>query len=207
MRPPIFLALSVALLAAPARGGAELTAMVGYRSGELAYPTEIVCALAIGPYPCPTGARSEDGESFGLILEVPWSEDWAVEGTISHQETRLRFQQSLALLPVVLPATGELDVVRAYVGVRRQWTRPRRTPFVGAAAGLADFRPSADPVLVPEALRGAHRSATLDAGLKLALPRRLGVRLEARGHWSALPESAGGDLVQTEIAVGLSVRR
>jgi hypothetical protein len=158
------------------------------------------------PLSCPVGAHSEDGEVFALVPEVPWSEDWAVEALVSHQESRLRFQQPLSLLPIALPLAGELDVARGYVGVRRQWRRGRWAPFAGAGVGLADFRPTAASLLVPEELRGAHRAATLAAGLEVDLWERLGARLEARGHWTGLPESAGGDLVQSEIAIGLGYR-
>jgi hypothetical protein len=206
MRPPVFLTLALTLLAAPARGGVELTAMAGYRSGELSYPIAIAC-IEIFPSPCPVGARSEEGEVFGLVLDVPWSEEWAVEALVNHQETRLRFLHSPLLPPADRLADGELEVTRAYAGVRRQWPRPRLTPFVAAGVGLADFRVTrAPPVLVPEELRGARLSATLAAGFEIALQRRLGLRIEARGYWTGLPERAGGDLVQTDAAIGLSYR-
>ena len=209
MRSRILLPLALVLLAAPARAGVELTALAGYRSGELSYP---LLGLACSPIPevrCPTSARSEDGEVFGLVLEVPWSERWAFEGAVNHQAGRLRFVYPFP--PVMEPQFPEprdpdLDLTRAHAGVRHHWPHPRLTPFLAAGAGVTDLRVTPSHQARPEGLEGYRLSLSLAAGLKVALRGRLGLRLEGRTYWTDLPENAGGDLVQTDASLGLSFR-
>ena len=51
-------------------------------------------------------------------------------------------------------------------------------------------------------------SASLGAGVEVPLNSLLGLRFEARGYWIDMPREGitSGDLVQTEVATGLSFR-
>jgi hypothetical protein len=177
----------------------EITPIVGYRwGGEL---------QARGTDLLDEDALIDSGTAFGLLVDIPLSRHSQIELMADRQSTS--FERG------TLP---DVDITYYHVGFLYQWTPSHLRPFVVGSLGFAD--------IAPEGARSEDRfSASIGGGLKVALSRHVGFRLEGRGFWtdtgsgSGWSDCDGGccgyccgdygscrvDLVQSELRVGLVI--
>lgn len=169
-RPPLRLAALLAALllllpsAAWAEWGVELTPFAGFRFGGSFEDNAV-------------GTDLEAGESagFGVIVDVPAARNTQYELFYGFQRTELA--------PGAAPRF-DLDVHYLHLGGTYLFPGERARPFVAAGLGLTLFDP-----------QGATRdfetrfSVSLGGGVKIPFSERVGLRLEARGFVTVLPES------------------
>ena len=214
MRSFALVVILLVLVSAVAAADVELTLMAGHRSGQAAYSIEadgagvlILCVTV----PCLLAeARTEKGETFSLVVDVPISGQWMVEGLLTRQEGDLEL--SSAFPPEFLSAET-FDLTTAQIGLLRHWREERLRPFVAGGVGVSRFQTSAGVYDRPPAPAVPSRSgdsdalsASLAAGLKATLSERLALRLEGRYLWHDVSDRLGGSLDQTEISLGLTAR-
>lgn len=202
------------LVPAVAAADVEVTLMAGQRSGEAHYSIEadgegvlILCVTV----PCLLAeARTEESEAFSLIVDVPISNRWMVEGLLTRQEGDLELSSPF---PPEFLSAETFDLTTAQIGLLRQWREERLRPFVAGGVGVTRFETSAGVYDQPPAPGVPSRSgdtdglsASLAGGLKASLSERLALRLEGRYFWHDLDDRLGGALEQTEISLGLTAR-
>jgi len=189
--------------------------MLGYRGGNTSFPIEaeapfIACLIP----PCVVAeASTPEGGVAGLVLDVPIASGWMFEAFLSRQEG------GLSLLAEVSSEAGRLtpesfDLTILQIGAQHRWDHDRLAPFAAAGIGVARVETSAGILDTPVGAGdvgmtlGAREvlSLSLGGGVRLALGPRWGLRLEARGYLTDLPEEMGGELVQGEVSFGLSTR-
>ncbi len=215
MRHPAIMLVPLFALAAAAGAESELSLVLGYRAGDASFPIEadargIACLVP----PCVVAdASTPESEVLGLVLDVAVAPDWMFEARIDRQDGDLRL--SAPQPPEAGPVTPEsFELTTIQVGLLRHWAGDGLAPFVAAAVGLASVETSAailDPPVGPgEAGRRLGSkdglAFSLGGGARKSLGPRWGLRLEARGLWVDLPRELGGELVQLELAVGVSAR-
>lgn len=158
------------LLPVPARAerGVELTPFAGFRFGG-GFEDNV------------TGVDLDvrEGAAFGLILDVQADPDSQYELFYAVQRTRLEtdgFFGGTALF--------DLDIHYLHIGGTYVVPGERVRPFVAGGLGLTVFVPRGDGP-------GSETrfSVSLGGGAKVPLSRRVGLRLEARGFLTILPES------------------
>ena len=153
----------------------EVTPSIGFRvGGEL--DGEIVVPLGSAEVDLEAG----DSESYGLVIDIGITPNFQLELLLNRQESELLadpgfFREELPIL--------DLDVDYYHVGALYQWTPGQLHPFVTASVGATRFNPD-------EAGLGQETrfSASLGAGVKIFLNRRLGARFEGR-YFSTLLEA------------------
>lgn len=146
---------------------AEVTVYAGYRGGG-DFKDEI------------TGETIslDEGESIGIILNVPYSYDTEMEFMYSTQSTKLQ-------------ATGStvdnlnIDIDYFQLGGTYLFPRDNVTPYFVATLGMAHFK--------PENLNSENRfSFSIGGGAKIPFAKRFALRLEGRAFMTSL--SSGGAL-------------
>lgn len=209
------LAALTLLPAAAASAQSELTAVLGYRSGDGAFTVEadaldIACLVP----PCFVAeARTPESEALGLVLDVPIAGGWLFEALLNRQSADLRLAAGLPLEAARLaPESFELTTLQ--VGAQRRWGGGAVTPFVAAGVGVARVESSA-AVLTPPidfgevgTRLGAREvlSLGLGGGARQPLGPRWALRYELRAYWTDLPQELGGALLQIELGLGLAIR-
>ena len=215
MRCAAPLLVLLTLLATAAAAETELTFVLGYRGGDASFPIEadaggIACLVP----PCVVAqASTPESEVLGLVLDVPISRRWMVEARLDRQEADLR--QATALPPEAGPlAPQSFELTTFQVGMLRRWPGERLKPFAAAAVGIASVETSA-AVLTASFVPGESgrrlgsrdgMAVSLGGGAARELGRRSGLRFEARGLWVDLPRELGGELMQIEVAAGVTLR-
>lgn len=208
MRKLIITSLLVLALPTAAAAEREVTALVGYRGGSFELTTGIVC-IAIAPGDCPSHARAESDATiaYGAIVDLPLRRALDLELLVNRQPSRMQLDNGIS--PGSLPAF-DLDLTTLQAGLRRRWELAKLTPFVAFGAGWTriDSAPS-----VFGDLADTRWSASLAAGGRLDVSKRLGVRFEVRGYRVDLPDAFGstvlpdkGSLNQIEGTTGLVFR-
>lgn len=163
------LAAILVLLPAPVRAewGVELTPFAGFRFGGSFEDNTTGIDL-----------DADEGESFGIILDVRAAQDSRYELFYSFQKTELERGG---------PFTGEslfdLDVHYLHAGGSLLFPGERVVPFIGGGLGLTFFSPHG-PGLDSE----IYFSLSLGGGARIPISKRVGVRLEGRGFLTILPE-------------------
>ena len=214
MRSLLTFTLGLALLApaAAAAAAVEVTLAGGARQGEAAFLTEsntllIVCVTT----PCAVAeARTEESElGPSLIVDVPVSSRWMVEGLLTQQDGDLTFRA-----PGVageLLDRGTFEMTTAQIGMLRHWDRGKLRPFVAAGLGSTRLETSVGaydlpltPGSLPRPVDEDVFAASAALGLRASLVDRLALRLEGRAYWHDLPERLGGTLRQDELSVGVT---
>ena len=211
-------ALLLILLNLPAAAaGAEtgLTLVLGYRGGDASFPIEadaggIACLVP----PCVVAeASTPESAVLGLVLDVPISQRWMFEARLDRQEADLRQATALPLEAGPLtPQSFELTTLEA--GVLRRWPGDGLAPFVAAGVGIAGIETPAAVLSASWAPGETGRrlgsrdgmAFSLGGGALKELGRSSGLRFEVRGLWVDLPRELGGELVQIEVAAGLTLR-
>lgn len=202
--------LLVVLAAGSASADVELTPTLGYRfddyrcSGDRA---GIAGLSIVPPRACNhVTARSDDGPVFGLVLAFDVRRHLQLELLASRQESELlltsRVPTSVPFAPLDVP---DFTVTHLQLGLSRTWGEGTVRPFAGVAAGGS--RVDADSPQRIVDFEDDVPSASLGAGVKLLLGKRLGMRLEGRGYWLDLPSELGGGFAQGDATVGLILRR
>lgn len=194
-------------LGATAAHGVEITLAGGYRDGEVAYAQSIVCAASVQA-PCPTDIAADAGATFGLILDHELGGGWGFEALLSWQESELGLADNPSTLPVEPFLFGETTLTTTHLQVGAIYRRAgeRFSPFAAATVGLAHLTTSDPSFLLVARPEGEHPSASFGLGLRIAIARHVGLRLEGRGWWTDLPRSVGGDLYQADATAGVSFR-
>lgn len=145
----------------------ELTVYTGYRGG--------------GDFKDETTGESitlDEGGSFGVILNVPYSRDTEMEFMYSSQSSKLQATGS---------TVDNLDIDIDYIQLGGTYLFPREkfTPFFVATLGIVQFK--------PENLTSENRfSFTVGGGTKIPFAKRFALRLEGRAFMTSL--SSGGAL-------------
>ena len=207
--------LLAALVPGVAAAQAELSAVLGYRTGDSSFLVEAdATGIACLVPPCVVAeARTPESEALTLVLDLPLRPGWMLEALLSRQDAGLELEAGLPPeAGPIAPESFELTIFQ--LGVSRRWQRDRLVPFVAVGIGIARAESSAailsPPIEPAEPGRrlGAREglSASVGGGVRRAIDSRWGLRFEARAYWSDLPAELGGDLVQTEVGVGLSAK-
>jgi hypothetical protein len=198
MRKKLFV-LAALLLPQAGLAQVEVTVQVGYRSGGIQEPTDIVCIAEVTT-PCPTSVKSDNGSLLGVTLGFPVAGDWALEVHASRQEEDLvLFYPGLNTL---LPA-GEFELTVLEGDLVRRFDLGNWQPFAGAGLGVARLETFPEPVFD---LDQDRLSANLVAGVNYRFSDHFGIRLEGRARWISLPEDIEGEELSVESSAGISFR-
>ncbi|KAB2951322.1 MAG: porin family protein [Thermoanaerobaculia bacterium] len=181
MRRIALAALTVALLA-PAAASAqgayrfELTPQVGYRwGGEISGDsTELFDA----------DLKIDEGEAFGLTLDIPLSRNLQLELLASQQQTQFTFDEGLfgGTFDV-----ADVDVNYYHVGLLFQGGSGEINPFFVASAGITRLDPD-----VPGADTEDRFSLSLGGGVKVFFNEHVGMRFEGRGFFTVIDDYDSG---------------
>ncbi|HSG06000.1 MAG TPA: outer membrane beta-barrel protein [Nitrospiria bacterium] len=168
-RLSVRLAALLVLLSAPASAdwGVELTPFAGFRLGGNFQDNTTGLDLDV-----------DEGESFGLILDVQSTHETQYELFYSFQKTELQGDGLFGGDPLF-----DLDIHYLHIGGTYLLPGERVRPFVGGGLGITYFSPDG-PGLDSE----VYFSLSLGVGAKIPISKRLGVRLEGRGFLTILPE-------------------
>jgi hypothetical protein len=173
-RPPFrFLAPVAALVLflpalARAERGVELTPFAGFRFGGSF--EEKVTGVDLD---------AREGAAFGLILGVQADPDSQYELFWAVQRTRLETDGLFGRTPLF-----DLDIHYLHIGGRHVVPGEGVRPFVSGGLGLTFFIPKGG-----EPGSKTRFSVSLGGGVKVPFSKRVGLRLEARGFLTILPES------------------
>jgi hypothetical protein len=131
----------------------------------------------------------DEGESFGLILDVQATHESEYELFYSLQKTKLKGEGVLSGDPLF-----DLDIHYLHIGGTYLFPGERLRPFVSGGLGLTYFSPDA-----PGVDSEIYFSLSLGGGVKIPISKRFGLRFEGRGFLTILPDetdifcvSAGG---------------
>ena len=205
MRKLLWIA-ALLLPSAPAFG-AELTLLAGYRSGGPSAELPLYACIAI-PAPCPQpSVDARDGEAFGLIVDFPIrGKELMFEVLLNHQSGKFE-DEGLAFIEVFPPPRrAGFDLTYLHAGLLRQWPKPRVSPFAAVGVGIAQLEVDRPLFFFFETIDEDRLSASLAGGLKIRLNDWFALRVEGRGYWADMPESAGEDLFQLELSSGVSFK-
>jgi opacity protein-like surface antigen len=178
---PWFLTAAVLVIApAAARGqGVEITPVIGYRFGGSFSTT-----VGIDPVNLVVDYEVRDAAAFGLHLGYRVAEDGEIELLYSRQNTRLDTGGLFTGAPLFDLALETWQAGGNYL-FAEEGSRVR--PYIGAGLGITRLLPE------PARLQDETRfSASFAAGVKVALARHLGLRLEARYFITVLESEGGG---------------
>jgi hypothetical protein len=204
MRRAIFV---VCLLLLPALPGAamaqtrrfELTPTVGYRfKGEFTADSDL--------FNRNLDVRVDDTATYGLIFDVPLTENWQLELLANRQNSSFIVDEGL-----FTPERNLGDVTIDYfnAGFLFQWGPGQVNGFVSGGVGLARIDPD-----FPEVEAENRFSGNLGGGVKILFGPNVGLRLEGRGYWVDLDTGLHGrydrfdsdeGLYQGEASAGLII--
>ncbi len=114
----------------------------------------------------------EEGEAYGLFVDIPVTRNVQVELLFSRQETELKTEPSFFAPPAVL---FELDVDYYHAGVLYQWAPGQVRPYVVFTLGATRLDPTGD-LLDAE----TRFTAALGGGVKVLFSEHVGVRFDGR---------------------------
>lgn len=163
-----FLALLL-LVPAPTRAdwGVEITPFAGFRFGGSFEDNTTGLELDV-----------DEGESFGLIIDVRADHETEYELFYSVQKTQLQGEGLFAGEPLF-----DLDIHYLHIGGTYLFPGERANPFIAGGLGLTYFSPDG-PGLDSE----VYFSLSLGCGAKVPISKRVGLRFEARGFLTILPD-------------------
>ena len=156
------------LLPTPVRAdwGVELTPFAGFRFGGSFEDNTTGLDLNV-----------DDGESFGLILDVPATHETEYELFYSIQKTALQGEGLFAGEPLF-----DLEIHYLHLGGTYLFPGERVRPFVSGGLGLTYFSPDG-----PGLDSKINFSLSLGGGVKIPISKRVGLRFEGRGFLTVLP--------------------
>jgi len=141
--------------------GFEITPIGGYRFGNDFFEILTRRPLDIDGAP-----------AIGVVVDIPTSEDFQIEGLYSHQHATAL----VPVLPAAPPVSWQFDVDHWQAGGLRLYDigRPRVQPFLTGTLGLTRYASDTQSEI----------RFTLGAGggVKLMPSRHIGVRLDGRGY-------------------------
>lgn len=154
----------------------ELEPFVGYRWGGTLYADQTGFAEDV---------KSESSANFGGNFAIPigW-EGFKLELMVNHQGTHLTAGSGL-----FSPSDriANFDVNYYHAGLIIPFAQSRSaTPYVVVSAGIANLNPD-----IPGTTSENRFSASGGIGVKVPLNPNVGLRLEARGYYTALPNDNG----------------
>lgn len=154
----------------PARAdwGMELTPFAGFRFGGNFEDNTTGLDLDV-----------DEGESFGVILDVRTTHETEYELFYSVQQTELQGEGLFAGKPLF-----DLDIHYLHVGGTYLFPGRRGRPFVSGGLGLTYFSPDR-PGMDSE----VYFSLSLGGGMKIPVSKRVGLRFEGRGFLTVLPDN------------------
>ncbi len=147
--------------------GAEITPFAGFRFGGSFEDNTTGLELDV-----------DEGESFGIILDVRATHETEYELFYSVQKTQLKGDGLLAGDPLF-----DLDIHYLHIGGTYLFPGEKVRPFIGGGLGLTYFSPDG-PGLDSE----VYFSLSLGGGAKIPISKRVGLRFEARGFLTILPD-------------------
>jgi hypothetical protein len=121
----------------------------------------------------------DEGESFGIILDVRATHETEYELFYSVQKTELQGEGLFAGTPLF-----DLDIHYLHIGGTYLFPGERVNPFISGGLGLTYFSPDG-PGLDSE----IYFSLSLGGGTKIPISKRVGLRFEARGFLTILPDN------------------
>ncbi len=146
----------------------ELTPMVGYRfKGEFTANSDL--------FNHNLDVRIDDSETYGVVFDVPLTENWQLEILANRQNSSFIVDEGL-----FAPERNLGDVTIDYInaGFLFQWGPGQVVGFVSGGAGLARVDPD-----FPEVAAENRFSGNLGGGVKILFSPNVGLRLEGRGYW------------------------
>lgn len=199
--------IAVLLTCSTSAFGAEISLLAGYRVGGPSVELPLYgCISIFAPCPQPS-VDARDGEAFGLIVDFPIrGEELMFELLLNHQSGDFE-EESFAFIEIfpTLPPP-RFDLTYLHAGLLRQWPKARVTPFAAVGVGIAQFESDIPFFFSFDTIDEDRLSASLAGGIKIRLNDWFGLRVEGRGYWADLPESAGEDLFQLELSSGVSFK-
>ena len=172
MRRALFLCLLLLPAAALAQTRRfELTPMAGYRfDGTFQADSDFLDHNL--------DIQIDQGGTFGVIFDVPLSENWQLELLANRQNTSFIVDEGIFAPERNL---GDVTIDYYHAGFLYQWGPGQVNAFVAGAVGLARIDPD-----FPEVEAENRFSGSLAGGVKILFSPNLGLRLEARGYWADL---------------------
>jgi opacity protein-like surface antigen len=177
----------------------ELTPMVGYRfNGEFQADSDI--------FNRNLDVRIDEGAVFGVIFDVPLTENWQLELLANRQNSSFIVDEGLFTPEQDL---GDVTVDYFNAGFLYQWGPGQVNAFVSGGIGLARIDPD-----FPEVEAENRFSGNLGGGVKILFAPNIGLRLEGRGYWVDLDTGFEGrydrfdsdeGLYQGEASAGLII--
>jgi opacity protein-like surface antigen len=177
----------------------ELTPMVGYRfNGEFSADSDI--------FNRNLDVRIDEGAVFGVIFDVPLTENWQLELLANRQNSSFIVDEGLFTPEQDL---GDVTVDYFNAGFLYQWGPGQVNAFVSGGIGLARIDPD-----FPEVEAENRFSGNLGGGVKILFAPNIGLRLEGRGYWVDLDTGFEGrydrfdsdeGLYQGEASAGLII--
>jgi opacity protein-like surface antigen len=179
----------------------ELTPFVGYRYGGTLYADQTGFADDV---------KAESNPNYGINFAIPLgNQGFKLELMANRQDTHLTAGSGL-----FSPSdrVADFNVTYYHAGLLIPFARSRNvTPYVIVSAGVANLHPD-----IPDTSDENRFSASAGIGVKVPINRNFGVRAEARGYYTALPNDNGcrrcyydysyRDFSQGETNVGLYFR-
>jgi len=196
----------VALLLIPAAALAqthrfEITPMVGWRfDGEFNVD---------GDFFDERNVRIDEGESFGVIFNVPLNPNWQLEFIANRQNGEFVADAGLFTPELDL---GDVTVDMYHAGISYQWGPGQVQGFFSGGLGVGRIEPDNDDLEAESRFSG-----NLGGGVKIFLAENIGLRFEGRGYWVDLQTDFDDDfdhdhdfesnegLWQGEVAGGLII--
>lgn len=124
----------------------------------------------------PVDVELDEGIAWGLMFDVPLSNNLQLEFYLNHQDTDLFFDGGIFGPDLEL---SEIEVTYAHVGLLAQFGSPAVTPFFVFSGGFTNLDAEG---------RGAGSdtkfSLALGGGVKAFFTEHFGLRFEGRYHWT-----------------------
>ncbi len=196
--------LPVLLLSTVPVSAAEISLLGGYRTGGPSIEVPLFYCIT-SPCPQPT-VDARDGEAFGLILDIPFRDRLMLEVLLNHQSGEFE-DVDFASIDDFAPIrrNPRFDLTYLHVGLLRQWDKAKVSPFAAVGIGIAQLEADR-PFFFSDTIEEDRLSASLGGGVKVRLTDWLGIRIEGRGYWADMPNTAGEDLFQLDLSTGLSFK-
>jgi opacity protein-like surface antigen len=202
MRRAIFVLCLLLLPAAAASAQTrrfELTPTVGYRfKGEFQANNDL--------FNRNLDVSIDEGATFGVIFDVPLTENWQLEFLANRQDSSFIVDEGLFTPEQNL---GDVTIDYFSAGFLFQWGPGQVNGFVSGGVGLARIDPD-----FPEVAAENRFSGNLGGGVKILFAPNVGLRLEGRGYWVDLDTGFEGrydrfdsdeGLYQGEASAGLII--
>jgi hypothetical protein len=169
LRQLIFLVSLFVLLPSPAQAdrGVELTPFAGFRFGGGFTDNTTGFDLDV-----------DEGESFGLILGLQADHESDYELFYSLQKTDLKGEGVLSG-----DTLFALDIHYLHIGGTYLFPGEKVRPFISGGLGITYFSPDR-----PGVDSEIYFSLSLGSGAKIPISKRVGLRFEARGFLTILPD-------------------